>query len=233
MKITENNMKKILSIVTIVGCFSGVLSAANFGIGISGSDEGIDSFSLSIGNYYGVPVREVREVEYYVPREHMSVVYFLADRSHRDPHYIAELRQQGLSWWSISLRLGLDPYLLYRVDNSRNYGPPYGQSKNKHRRLHDSEIADIVNVRFISDYHHIRPDEVIDRRRKGEKYYHINEYYHKTQERPQYREERKIYKERKEERRERKEDRRDDRSSKGDKNKKENGERRNDNSRDR
>lgn len=214
MKIMEGSMKRIISIVAMVGCLGGVLSAANFGIGLSGSDEGIDSFSLSIGNYYGVPVREVQEVEYYVPREQMSVVYYLANKSHRNARYITDLREQGMSWWNISLHLGLDPYTIYRDRGS----------KGRHHRLHDSEIADYVNVRFISDYHHINRDEVINRRHKGEQYYHINDSYYKKQERPQYREEKKVHNERqvqherKEDRREVKDNRRDDKKSKNDKN---------------
>jgi hypothetical protein len=198
-------MKKIIYIAAALACFGGALNAANFGIGISGSDQGIDSFNLSIGDYYGVPVQEVREVEYYVPREHASIVYFLADNAHVNARYITDMRRQGLNWWNISLRLGLDPYMLYRVDN-RYYG------KSRHHRLDDSEIADYVNVRFISDYHHINRNEVIDRRRKGEKYYHINNSYHGKQDHPQYREERKvqtIQRERQENRREIREDRRE------------------------
>ncbi|MBU1927499.1 hypothetical protein KKG77_00710 [bacterium] len=237
-------MKKIISTIAIIGCFSGVFGESNFNVGFSGSDEGIDSFSLSIGNYYGVPVQEVREVEYYVPREHASIVYFLANNAHVNAHYVTDLRREGLSWWNISLRLGLDPYMLYRVDN-RYYG------KSRHHRLRDAEIADYVNVRFISDYHHINRNEVIDRRRQGERYYHINDSYHKKQDRPQYREERKIHNERKvetiqrerqENRKEIREDRRDvkgnqrdnrDKNSKSDNKRKNNDDKRNGNSHDR
>lgn len=238
LKITEDKMKKIISTIAILGCFSGVFAEANFNVGFSGTDEGIDSFSLSIGNYYGVPVREVREVEYYVPREHASIVYFLADHAHVNAHYVTDLRRQGLSWWNISLRLGLDPYMLYRVDN-RYYG------KSRHHRLRDAEIADYVNVRFISDYHHINRNEVINRRHKGERYYHINDYYHGKKDRPQYREERKVQtiqrerqenrREMKEERREMKENRRDDRDRNSKSDNKRNGseEKRNGNSHER
>lgn len=229
---TEDKMKKIISIITVIGCFSGVFGESSFNVGFSGSDEGIDSFNFSIGNYYGVPVQEVREVEYYVPREHASIVYFLAKHSHKDARYITQLRRDGLSWWNISLHLGLNPYTLYTVDNNRYYG------KSKHHRLHDSEIADYVNVRFISDYHHINRNEVIDRRRNGERYYNINDSYSKKQDRTQYREERKvetIHKERKEEKRDMKDNRRDDRNrdSNSDNKRKNHEEKRNSNSHER
>jgi len=243
-------MKKLLSIAAIIGCLSVTLSAANFGFGLSGSDEGIDSFSLSIGDFYGVPVQEVREVEYYVPHEHASIVYFLANHSRRDARYITDLRRSGLSWWNISLRLGLDPYNLYVGDNNRYYG------KSRHHRMHDSEIADYVNVRFISDYHHINRHEVLDRRRKGERYQHINESYrnqpqrHENRERIEQRRDVKVDRrddrrdakvDRRDDRRDakvdrrddRRDDKRDDKKPKSDKNQKENSEKRNGNSQER
>ncbi|MDO9304786.1 MAG: hypothetical protein Q7T77_05625 [Sulfuricurvum sp.] len=188
-------MKKALYLAFITGILSSSLSASNFDIGVSGSDRGINAFSLSIGDYYRVPQQEVMIIERSIPRDEMSVVYFLARESHRDARYISNLRLRGVSWWDISLRLGLNPRTLYRIDTRRHAGPPYGKSYGyaKNHHLRDSEIIDLVNVRFLSDYHHISPDDVIDRRRGGERYNRINEHYrgaNRTQNRPQYREER-------------------------------------------
>lgn len=169
-------MKKILFSIAIVGCLNTVLSASNFGFGVSGSENGIDSFTLSIGNYFGVTQQHVRGVGRYVPREHMSVVYFLARQSHQNTSHIVNLRHQGLSWWDISLRLGLNPYILYQVRDSQSYG--YQNDRRAH--LQDSEIADFVNVRFISDYHHVKPQIVMQRHHQGERYEHIDSYYRKN-----------------------------------------------------
>ena len=199
-------MKQLLCIAAIAGCLSTGLSAANYDIGISGSDRGIDGFSLSVGNYYNVPRQEIMIIERSIPRSEMSVVYYLADRSHRDARYITDLRLRGISWWDISLRLGLDPQTLYIVDSRRYSGPPYGKAygygKHKRHRLGDAEIVDLVNVRFLSDYHHISVDDVIDRRRKGADYYRINEEYRGKKDRVEHRQERR-------------EGRRDDRGEKG------------------
>ena len=195
-------MKQLLCIVAIAGCLSTGLSAANYDIGISGSDRGIDGFSLSIGNYYNVPRQEIMVIERSVPREEMSVVYYLADRSHRDARYITNLRMRGISWWDISIRLGLDPRTLYVVESRRYSGPPYGKAyghkKYNKYRLHDAEIVDLVNIRFLSDYHHISTDDVIYRRRSGENYNYINEHYRGNKDRI-----------------EKHDDRRDDRRDKG------------------
>lgn len=199
-------MKRLLCMVVIAGCLGSVANASNFDIGISGSDQGIDGFSLSVGNYYNIPRQEIMIIERSIPRSEMSVVYFLADRSHRDARFITDLRLRGISWWDISLRLGLDPRSLYVVESRRYSSPPYGKAygygKHKTHRLRDAEIVDLVNVRFLSNYHRISPDEVIDRRRRGENYYRINEEYRGKKDRPQHRQERR-------------EDRRDDRGGKG------------------
>ncbi|MDD2368471.1 MAG: hypothetical protein PHQ90_04150 [Sulfuricurvum sp.] len=173
-------MKKKVLLVLMSGCMYTSLSAANFDVGVSGSDRGINGFSLSIGDYYRVPQQEIVVIERSIPRDEMSVVYYLARESHRDPRYIRDLRIRGFSWWDITLRLGLDPRRIYVINSHRHFGPPYGEaygySKNRHH-LRDAEIVDLVNVRFLSDYHHISPDEVIDRRRKGERYMNIDEHY--------------------------------------------------------
>jgi len=175
-------MKKVMSIALIVGSLYGPLNAANFDIGISGSERGINGFSLSIGDYYRVPAREIIMIERSIPDYETSVVYFLARHSHRTPQFIVDLRLRGMSWWDISLRLGLDPYNVYVVDSRRYSSPPYGKAygyhdKGKHHRLDDSEIVELVNVRFLSAYHGVSVDEVIDRRSRGQQYMHIDDEY--------------------------------------------------------
>ncbi len=187
-------MKRSVYLALIIGLLGTSLGASSFDIGVSGSESGINGFSLSIGDYYRVPQQEVVVIERSIPRDEMSVVYFLARESHRDARYISDLRVRGGSWWDISLRLGLDPSTLYVVDSHRHSGPPYGKaygySRDKRHHLRDAEIIELVNVRFLSDYHHISPDDVIDRRRGGERYNHIDEHYRENNNRPKYREER-------------------------------------------
>lgn len=169
-------MKRIIGIALIAGCMYGPLNASNFDIGISGSERGINGFSLSIGNYYHVPAQEIIMIERSIPYEETSVVYFLAQHSHRTPNYIANLRLRGMSWWDISIHLGLNPRTLYVIDSRRHSGPPYGKAYG-YQRLNDSEIVELVNVRFLSSYHGISVDDVIDRRSRGQQYMHIDDEY--------------------------------------------------------
>ncbi|MDD2906719.1 MAG: hypothetical protein PHW94_08755 [Sulfurimonas sp.] len=173
-------MKKILSIALMSAALYSSLSASNFSFGVSGSEDGVNSFSLSIGDYYRVPVSEVVYLERSIPQDDLSVVYYLADRSRHSARYISELRLRGQSWWDISLRLGLDPYTVY--------GDGYGHPNHKKQRWHDHEIVDYVNTRFISKYHRISRDEVLSRRHNGERYMQIDKHY--RYQKPQQREER-------------------------------------------
>ncbi len=215
-------MKKILFAALLAGSVAASLNAADFDVSVSGSQRGIDGFSLSIGDYYRVPVQDVMVIERRVPREEVSVIYFLSRHSHRDVAYITDLRLRGLGWWDISLRLGLDPRTIFIVDSVRPWGPPYGKAyghrNNGSYHLGDHEIVDLVNVRFLSDYHRIRVDDIIDRRRKGEQYYIIDNHYRAKKVYPQ---ERKVIRheyreEHQGERREGRVIRRDDRSDKRD-----------------
>lgn len=178
----EFKMKKAVHSVVFAGCLFASLGAANFDIGISGSERGISGFALSVGDYYRVPERDIMVIERSVPRDELSVVYLLANRSHRNASFIADLRLGGLSWWDITLRLGLDPYTLYTVDSRRHSGPPYGKAygyykEGKKHRLRDDEIVELANVRFLSRYHRVSVDDVIDRRRSGEHYSNIDDHY--------------------------------------------------------
>jgi hypothetical protein len=178
----EFSMKRVLSIVLLASSLSGLLSASEFDIGISGSDRGISGFSLSIGDYYRVPAREIIAIERFISRDETSVVYFLSQHSHKHPRYITDMRLRGMSWWDISIRLGLDPYTLYVVNTSRHSGPPYGRAYGYHAsgrnyRLQDRDIVELVNVRFLSSYYNVSADEIIDRRSKGQHYIHIDDDY--------------------------------------------------------
>lgn len=171
-------MKKIILSTLISGIFYVSATASNFDIGLSGDSRGITGFSLSIGDYYRVPYREVIMVQRSIPRDEMSVVYLLSRNSRFDAQYIVDMRLRGYSWWDITTRIGLNPRTLYVVDTKRYHRPPYGKGYgyNSHR-LRDDEIIELSNVLFLSRYHHVSPDEIIARRYKGDRYMVIDNYY--------------------------------------------------------
>lgn len=154
-----------------------ILSASDFNIAFSGTNGKVDGFSLSIGEYYQIPQREIIILERHLPREEVGLVYYLSRHSHRDASYITKLRMRGVSWWDITLHLGLDPRRLYLIDMPTRYASPKGYGHSNHYRLNDREIIDVVNVRFLSDYHRIPYREVNERRHGGERFEHIDRHY--------------------------------------------------------
>jgi hypothetical protein len=162
--------------------------AQNVSTGISIADGQLKNFYLSIGNFYRVPESQVVSFRnrYPIHDEELPVVFFLAERAHKDPQAIIDLRtRRRMSWLDITLHFGLTPEIYY-VPLTR-VGPPYGnayghykQHKNDYKRvkLVDDEVVNLVNLRFMSDYHHVAPETIMDSRGRGENFFIINNKFH-------------------------------------------------------
>jgi hypothetical protein len=187
----EGTMKKIIflfiALMFLVPAASA--SAQNVSTGISISNGELQSFYLAIGDYYRVPESRVVYVRdhYRVRDEELPVVFFLASRARVDPQAIIDLRvRQRMSWLNITFHYGLTPEIYYvpvqRV--SPPYGNAYGHYK-KHKndykkvRLADADVVNLVNLRFMSEYHGVAAEVVMDQRGRGERFVVINDHYHK------------------------------------------------------
>jgi hypothetical protein len=210
-------MKRVIGAMLL--CVVTSVYALDFDIGVSGRDDDVDGFYFSIGNHYNAPREEIYVVERRIPRDEVNIAYFLARESRRDINFITDLRLRGKSWWDISLGLGLNPRNLYVVETNNHYGPPYGRAyghtNNKHR-LSDREIMELVNVRFLSRYHGISPDEVIERRQRGSGYYRDKNEYREKRHKIEERQERRDDRERERPKYDKKEERNNDRDRGGD-----------------
>jgi hypothetical protein len=63
-------------------------------------------------------------------------------------------------------------------------GPPYGKAYGHYKKhehnykrvvLADEDVVNLVNLRFISDYHRVAPEIVMDMRSQGGRFVVINE----------------------------------------------------------
>ncbi|MBI5577949.1 MAG: hypothetical protein HY895_02245 [Deltaproteobacteria bacterium] len=160
-------------------------SAQHVSTGISIADGELRSFYLAIGDYYRVPEPRVVHVKkhYRVRDEELPVVFYLASCARVEPDVIIDLRlRQKMSWLNITFHFGLTPEIYY-VPVQR-VSPPYGKAYghyNKHAHdykkvaLVDEDVVNLVNMRFISDYHRIAPEMVMDMRGQGKRFVLINE----------------------------------------------------------
>jgi hypothetical protein len=164
-------------------------SAQNLSTGISIADGELRSFYLAISDHYRVPEPRVVHYRqhYHVHDEELPVVFYLASCARVEPDVIIDLRfRQRMSWLNITYHFGLSPEIYYvpvqRV--SPPYGKAYGHYK-KHQHdykkvvLVDADVVNLVNLRFISDYHRVAPETVMDMRGRGQKFVVINEEFHK------------------------------------------------------
>jgi len=165
------------------------VSAQSVSTGISISNGELRSFYLAVGDYYRVPEARITYVKqhYRVHDEELPVVFFLASRAHVDPSVIIDLRyRQRMSWLNITLHYGLTPEIYY-VPVQR-VGPPYGNAYGHYKkhgkdyrkvRLADADVVNLVNLRFMSEYHGVAAEVVMDRRGRGERFVVMNDHYYK------------------------------------------------------
>jgi hypothetical protein len=137
-----------------------------------------DNTSLFFGVSSRYFDREPRIVESWSQRvtnpDDLSVLMFLSARSGRSLDAVFALRRTGLSWWDVSIRLGV-PADVWFVPVQRP-GPPYGKAYGHWRkhgrdsrayRIDDRSCRDLVAVRMMHDYYGIPVERAMDMRRDG------------------------------------------------------------------
>ncbi len=182
-------MKKIffsLAVILLVLGFVPAL-AQKVDAGVSIADGELRSFYFAISDYYRVPERNVIEIRerYRLRDDELPVVFFLAARARVAPSVIIDLRLGGRSWLDITFHYGLTPDIFYVPVKVKNIGPPYGNAYGYYKKyrptkdwkkiaLTDREVMDLVDLRFVSEYHKIPPEEVMQMRGSGKSFVGIH-----------------------------------------------------------
>lgn len=180
-------MKKLLLFVLI--CLGIVLISVTSGksqvsAGISVGPDGLKSFYLAVGSHYNIPERAVLVVKQKrIEDEELPVVFYICQRAGIKPAAVIELRHLGKSWLDITLHFGLGPDIFY-VPMSVDPGPPYGKAyghfkkhpkgKWKEIQLTDTDIVNLVNLRFVSKHYGLPPEDVARMRANGSTFVKIN-----------------------------------------------------------
>ena len=178
-----------IAIIVIVSLFAPFpcLATTQWNLGVSIGNEGLRGFHVSVGEYYRVPETEVVVVRKRgIPDEELPVVFYLATRARVAPGAILDLRLRGLSWMDITLRYGLSPAIFYVPVKAAKVGPPYGKAygyykkhpKNEWKKvvLHDDDVVNLVNLKFMSEYHGYAPEKVMQMRSEGKNFSAINDH---------------------------------------------------------
>jgi len=162
-------------------------AAGQVSAGVSVGPGGVNAFYLAIGDHYRVQPRLVLEYRdrYRLADDELPVVFFLAARAQVSPRAVIDLRLARRSWFEIALHFGLSPDIFFVPVALERIGPPYGNAYGYYRKFGragdwrnfkpgDREIVDLVNLRFLSEYHHLAPDSIIGRRGRGESFVKIH-----------------------------------------------------------
>jgi hypothetical protein len=182
-------MMKVFIFLIALSMTQGTLPAqstqVDLGISVAGGE--LRSFYLAVSNHYHVPGEEVAAAKerYRFRDEELPVVYYLAARARVKPSVIIDLRMNRMSWLDISLRFGLTPEIFFVPLTVEKVGPPYGKAYGTYKKyrtkkewkkivLSDREVVDLVNLKFISEYHKIPPGKVIEMRGRGRNFVSIN-----------------------------------------------------------
>lgn len=163
-------------------------SAAQVDLGISIGDGRLQSFYVAVAEHYHVAPRLVADyrARYRLLDEELPIVFFLASRARVAPRAVIDLRSGRRSWFEIALRFGLSPEIFFVPVGLERIGPPYGNAYGYYRKhgragnwgklkLTDREVLDLVNLRFLSEYHGVRPETVIGWRGEGRGFVAIHE----------------------------------------------------------
>jgi hypothetical protein len=147
-----------------------------FSAGIQLNDD-TDLFLAINSRYFGQDTKVVRTyAARYTNHDDLAVSLFIGKRSGRSADHIFWLRRQGLSWFDISVQLGV-PVDVWFVDVRRNPGPPYGKAyghwknhkKNRARVvLTDADLRNLVAVRMIHEYYRLPVEAAMDLRASGQ-----------------------------------------------------------------
>jgi hypothetical protein len=136
----------------------------------------VGDFHVAVANYYQVPEREVVVIrERRISDDELPVVLFIARDARVPTSRVIAMRDAGRSWWDISVHFGLRPDVYY-VPVSVAPGPPYGHAYGHYKKpksqwktikLTDSDVVNLVHLRFLSEHYRVPPERVMEARGRG------------------------------------------------------------------
>jgi hypothetical protein len=153
-----------------------VPAQAGFDLSASATVGSSDVFVHAAASYFD---REPSQLERYGKRfgsaDDLTVALQLSKSSGGSLADLAAMRERGMGWWDISLRIGADPAVWF-VPVTRDPGPPYGKAWGhwkKHGkstagwRMSDDECRDWVAVRFLHESLGVDVNAAMEARRNG------------------------------------------------------------------
>jgi len=160
-------------------------AGVNVNINLGGSES--ENYYRSIANYHRVSEKDVYFVRQRgIPDEELPVIFYLASLAAVAPSIVAdEYRRPGITLNDLTRIFGLNPEIYHYPVKFRVDGPPYGKAYGYYRnkpkkewkniKLSNTDIINLVNLRFISESRGVDPEDVINRRKSGKNFITIDD----------------------------------------------------------
>jgi hypothetical protein len=157
----------------------------NVNINLGGSES--SNYYRSLANYHRVSEKDVYFVRQRgIADEELPVIFYLASLAGVAPSLVAdEYRRPGITLHDLTRIFGLNPEIYHYPIKFRVDGPPYGKAYGYYRnkpkkewkniKLSNTDIINLVNLRFISESRGVDPEDIIKRRSAGKNFITIDD----------------------------------------------------------
>lgn len=183
-------MKKLI-ILSVYFCLIFLLHSSYSDAGVNvninlGSTESANYYR-SIARYNNVSDQDVYFVRKRgIPDQELPVIFYLASLAGVAPSLVAdEYRRPGITLNDLTRIFGLNPEIYHYPVKFRVDGPPYGKAYGYYRnkpknewkniKLSNTDIINLVNLRFISESRGVDPEDIIKRRAGGKSFLLIDD----------------------------------------------------------
>jgi hypothetical protein len=169
-------------LMTLGGGFP--LQAQQHNIGIQGNIDK-DSYLATVESYFRVTKFQVAKcVTQGVYDDDIPIVLFIAQRTGLEPDAVLSVHTSGLNWTQTAWHFKLNPLVFYTPLSKKDlehsaYEKTYRYYWDHSAKVNltDSEISDLVNLKFITEQYGCPPAEVVQARTSGKTFRDINDQY--------------------------------------------------------
>jgi len=181
-------MKKLI----ILSVYFGLVVLVSNSYLDAGVNVNINLGSTESANYYRSIARynNVSDQDVYFVRkkgvadEELPVIFYLASLAAVSPSLVADEYKPGISLYDLTTIFGLNPEIYHYPVKTRVDGPPYGKAYGYYRnkpkkewkniKLSNTDIINLVNLRFISESRGVDPEDIIKGRKSGKTFLSID-----------------------------------------------------------
>lgn len=153
-----------------------------------------DSYRAGLENHFRLTASDMADnMAHGASEEEVPIALFIARQSGMDTDAVWSVHDSGLNWMQVAWHFQLNPWVFFTPLPSKSvehtpYEKAYGiyASRAQKVTLEDSDLVNLVNLKFISEQYGCPPEEVVRMRADGKSFREINEHYWTRKDLPQW-----------------------------------------------